>query len=113
MQGYVPEAWSTETGQHFVLDFSSFIRDENFKKYEPKSGVARDQYQRFVANMFKMSLYLLKDDLKQKRSTSLDETTSDQMGTIQTYLHEVEPSNGKQVDDLIAEIKAIASIAAR
>ncbi len=62
-ESFVPEAWNSRSPQHFVLDYSGLLRNGKHILTEPKDPSARLRYRTFLANCFRMCMYLLLDEV--------------------------------------------------
>jgi hypothetical protein len=85
--GYAPEAWNGRGPQHFSIDYSAFLGDDNFEKFQPKNPQARAMYRRFVRNSFKMSLLLYKDQEQRGVTDSESATSKEQASKLNAYLN--------------------------
>ncbi|MBI3721374.1 MAG: hypothetical protein HY248_02380 [Fimbriimonas ginsengisoli] len=61
---FVPEAWGSGFQRHFVLGYGAFRRSGFYVSMEPKSPEHRRLYRTIVANAFRMSTYLLLEDVR-------------------------------------------------
>jgi len=110
--GFEPRAWNGNAPQHFAVDYSWFLSDGNVHKFEPKDAKARELYRRFVANSFKMSLYLYREQLQQTHTKYAGDPSLDQIAKIEAYVKEVQPRQSKEVNALAEEISSLAAAAA-
>lgn len=90
--GYAPEAWDGPDKQHFTIDYSGFLQDGNFKKFEPKNPTAKAMYRKFVANSFKMSLILRHEQDSKTIETYAGDPSDEQMPVLRAYVKQVDPS---------------------
>lgn len=106
-QSFVPEAWNSDEPQHFVLDYSDFIAGDRFKKNAPV-GPAAAEYQRFVANSFRMSLFLLRSSLQKTHKKFESDVFDTQVPTMVAYLSQVDPENTAKYQALAKEIDTLS-----
>jgi hypothetical protein len=106
-QGFSPEAWNSTVPQHFVLDYSLFLDEDNMRKLEPKDPAAASVYRRFVVNSFMTSLYLLRDELRKTHTKYSDEPVMDQVPTLVKYVADTEPKLKGQANGLGKDIAAL------
>ncbi len=109
--GFEPQAWSAKAPQHFVIDYSWFLADDNAKKFEPKDRAGRDLYRRFTTNSMKMALYLYKDQLQTSRVKYPGDPSPDQIAKIESYVKQAEPSQSREVDALAQQISELGASA--
>ncbi len=97
--GFSQEAWSGPGPQHFVPDYSAFLGDGNLVKFEPSNPAERKIYRRFVANSFKMSLYLYKHEADRGA-----EDEGEEVAAMQSYLREMDPASAGEVEGLVRNL---------
>lgn len=85
---FEPQAWNRTEPQRLVIDYSEFL--PNASKYEPSDAESRALYRRFVANSFRMSLFLVQDGLK-KGQLSAREFSPEQILKMGDYIKHVDP----------------------
>lgn len=109
--GFAAEAWNGKTPQHYAIDYSWFLNDNNLSKYEPQDAAAKALYRRFVANSFKMSLYLYRGQLEASHTKYADDPSLDQISKIQAYMKSADPRSRESVDELAAQINNLSASA--
>lgn len=105
-QGYEAEAWNDQAPQHFAVDYSGFLAQNNLKKYEPADPAARELYRKFVVNSLKMSMFLYQDQLEKNHTQYPNDPSLDNIAEIQGYVKDVAPADAAMVDGLAAKISA-------
>ncbi len=103
-QSFLPSAWSSNAPQHYVLDYSGFLRNGRHIQLEPKDPVAKQQYRTFVANCFRMNTYLLLDDLQKTHISWGKDSNKGHMRTFASYIDMVDPDSKAQTEALTTQV---------
>lgn len=103
-QSFVPSAWSAPTPQHYVVDFSGFTRNGKQNLLEPADPAARARYEKFVANSFRMCIYLLLDDLQRTHLSWGKDSNKGNVRTLSDFINRVDPESKPQTDALANQV---------
>ena len=65
--GYVPDAWRQPGEQRFVLDVSAFKHDGHYLRNVPQNPEHSALYRTFLANAWRMNLWLLIEEVEKSK----------------------------------------------
>ena len=103
-QSFVPASWSAQAPQHYVVDFSAFTRNGKQNLLEPTDPEARSRYRTFVANSFRMCIYLLLDDLQRTHLSWGKDSNKGNVRTLTDFINRVDPDSKAQTDALANQV---------
>jgi hypothetical protein len=112
VQSYIPEALPEGKEQRFVLDYSEFAAHRNLIRYEPQDPERQAMFRKMTGNAFRMSLYLLQEEVKRTGVVASRAICEFQIQAIREYLIYSDPENKKQ-NTTLADQTLIAVMAAK
>jgi len=104
-----PACWNSHYPAHYEIQYSFFLMSDNALLREPTEPTARAQYRRFVANSFRMSLLLLRRNIRETREAIRPESQKFQVRLMAKVLAKFDPRPTDK--SLTAEVLSLLSSA--
>jgi hypothetical protein len=104
-----PACWNSHYPAHYEIQYSFFLMSDNALLREPTEPTARAQYRRFVANSFRMSLLLLRKNIRETREAIRPESQKFQVRLMAKVLDKFDPRPTDK--SLTAEVLSLLSSA--
>ncbi len=103
-QSFDPAAWNSASPQHYVMEYSTFLGNRNFERFEPSDPGSLKLYRRFVVNAFRTSLYLLLDETRRTHVSGLQSPVLEEAKQMVEYISSQDPQSKKQMWSLLEQI---------
>lgn len=100
-----PNVWSGDPGRrHYTWDYAQLMLGNRHIKQRPPEGKQREIYDKLTANCFRMSLYLLIEDLEKNHVIWLRDPSRAHVKQMLEFLNLVDPAHATQDKALTEQV---------
>lgn len=100
-----PNIWSGDPGRrHYTWDYAQLMLGQRHIKQRPEAGRHRELYDRFTANCFRMSLFLLIEDLQKNHVIWLREPSRAHVKAMQEFFAAADPAWAAKDKELVDRV---------
>lgn len=103
-QSFDPDAWSSGAKQHLALDYSALMRGQKHLTFEPTEPAHRKRYQTFLSNSFRMSMFLLWDELSTTHVSWGKDSNRATVNNMADYLNHADPDDKAWTEAMRAKL---------